>query len=627
MALENIGYVEILAGAIVIYFLIVVHQWHHWRVRKAITRTWPVIGMLPGLFHNISRLHDFATEILKKSRGTLEFKGPWFADLDFIITCDPSNIQHILNTNFANYPKGEEFREVFDVLGDGILNVDSDLWRLQRKMFQLWSRRHKNYVSFIARTIQRKMMDELIPFLDRVSETGLDQVNLNRDYYVASNDGVVLLTQQVDLQEAFQRMITFDNAILLIFGINPASHSFKLSKVEYQKAFEDIQQAVFLRHVLPQSCWKLQRWLQIGGEGKLMKARKIFDEFMFRCISIKQEELSRNKSENEEDQDSFGMLTIYMEEKENPYAIKFLKDVALNFVGAARDTLTASLTWFFWLVATHPNVETKILEEIKERLPANMLDHGGYCGGSFGAEELNKLIYLQAALHETFRLYPPIPFNHRTADKVDTLPSGHHVKEKTRVLLSLYSTGRMEEIWGGDCYEFKPERWISEQGGFVYVPFHKYPMFNGGPRTCLGKDMTLVQMKIVAITLLRSYCFQVVEGHPISPDLTVTLYMKHGLKIQLRLEIITRRWTSISDRSASRRATPPAPSQLRAWLGIVAREEQPRGGLDTSPFSAKLTRPPVDFPTTTSAYPSLGRAPPSCSCRKAPPFTGVGEFL
>ncbi|PON41558.1 Cytochrome P450, E-class, group I [Parasponia andersonii] len=425
MALENIGYVEILAGAIVLYFLFVVHQWHHWRVRKAITRTWPVIGMLPRLFHNISRLHDFATEILKKSRGTLEFKGPWFADLDFIITCDPSNIQHILNTNFANYPKGEEFREVFDVLGDGILNVDSDLWRLQRKMFQ---------------TIQRKVMEELIPFLDLVSETGLGQ-------------------------------------------------------------------AVFLPHVLPQSCWKLQRWLQIGGEGKLIKARKIFDEFMFRCISIKQEEPSRNKSENEEDQDNFGMLTIYMEEKENPYAIKFLMDVALNFVGAARDTLTASLTWFFWLVATHPDVETKILEEIKGKLSAKLLDHDGYCGGSFGAEELNTLIYLQAALYETFRLYPPIPFNHRTAAKVDALPSGHHVKEKIR-----------------------PERWISVQGGFVYVPFHKYPMFNGGPRTCLGKDMTLIQMKIVAITLLRSYCFQVVEGHPISPNLTVTLYMKHRLK-------------------------------------------------------------------------------------------------
>ncbi|KAM6549748.1 hypothetical protein CsatB_021424 [Cannabis sativa] len=494
MALENIGYLEgALGGAVMVYFLATIHHW--WRDRNAVLMAWPVVGMLPKLLLNASNVHDFATEILRKSGGTFVFKGPsWFTtDLDFIITCDPSNLQHILNSNFSNYPKGEEFRQVFDVLGDGILNVDSDLWRLQRKMFQLWSTRHKNFVSFIANTMHHKMVDHFIPFLHHLSQTRL----------------------QVDLQESFQRMITFDNAILLSLGLNPASHShmFQLPQLEYQKAFEDIHKAVFQRHILPQTLWKLQRWLKIGAERKLAQGREMFDQFMLRCISLKQQQqlmITNNSNENDDEAD-FGLLSIYLEE-----------NMALNFMSAARDTLTSSLTWFFWLVATHPLVEAKIIEEIN-RCNINTTT-------CLGAEELNKFIYLQAALYETFRLYPPIPFNHRSADKDDILPSGHHVRKKQRVLLSFYSTGRMEEIWGKDCLEFKPERWITEEKGFVYVPSHKYPIFNGGPRTCIGKDMVLIQMKVAAISILSKYSFQVVEGHdPISLSLTISLNMKSGL--------------------------------------------------------------------------------------------------
>lgn len=146
---------------------------HHRRQNKdAVVTSWPIISMLPGFLRNVLPLHDFVTEILEKSGGTFQFKGPWFcADhLNFIITSDPLNVHHVLNKNFGNYPKGPEFREVFEPLGDGILNVDSDLWRLQRKMFHLWDKRQRKF-EVAARTIQRKVVDGLIPFLDRASET------------------------------------------------------------------------------------------------------------------------------------------------------------------------------------------------------------------------------------------------------------------------------------------------------------------------------------------------------------------------------------------------------------------------------------------------------------------------
>ncbi|KAF4373265.1 hypothetical protein G4B88_007278 [Cannabis sativa] len=496
----------LIIGVVVLFgVIIIIHHW--WRNRNAILTNWPILGMLPTLVYNLPRLHEFITEVMTKSGGTFEFKGPLFSGMDFILTCHPLNLQHIYTTKFSNYPKGEEFREVLDPLGDGIINVDSDLWRLQRKMFQLWTRTHHNFDSFVATTLHKKLLNDLIPFLDQAAETRI----------------------QVDLQETLQRLITFDNAILFIFGLDLTSYSFKSSKLEYQKAFNEMQQIVFHRHILPKSYWKLQRWLQIGNERKLKLAREKFDEFIYQCISLKREQMSHTIN-NSDEEANLGMLTIYMKEKEKPYSDEFLRDVAFSFLAAARDTLNVGLCWFFWLLATHPNIETKILEEMKNKLGTNYNNLDYYYKNT---EELSKLVYLQATIYETFRLYPSIPFNHRTPTKEDVFPSGDRVKAKQMVLTCAYTTGRMEEVWGKDCLEFKPERWISEKGEFVFVPSHKFPAFHVGPRTCLGKDMALVQMKVMALTLLKNYQFHVVEGHLVCPVVGIVINMKYGLKIMI----------------------------------------------------------------------------------------------
>ena len=93
--------------------------------------------------------------------------------------------------------------------------------------------------------------------------------------------------------------------------------------------------------------------------------------------------------------------------------------------------------------------------------------------------------------------------------------------------------GRMESIWGQDCLEFKPERWISERGGIVHVPSFKFITFNAGARTCLGKDISFIQMKIIASAIIWNYRVQVVEGHPISPSISVILHMKNGLMVMI----------------------------------------------------------------------------------------------
>ncbi|KAL6208705.1 hypothetical protein ACLB2K_019651 [Fragaria x ananassa] len=73
--------------------------------------------------------------------------------------------------------------------------------------------------------------------------------------------------------------------------------------------------------------------------------------------------------------------------------------------------------------------------------------------------------------------------------------------------------GRMEKIWGKDWAEFRPERWLelemaADKWRFVAKDVFSYPVFQAGPRVCLGKEMAFLQMKRVVVGVLK--WFQVV---------------------------------------------------------------------------------------------------------------------
>ena len=214
------------------------------------------------------------------------------------------------------------------------------------------------------------------------------------------------------------------------------------------------------------------------------------DHFIYTNIESRRKEL-RKCSKNKEMVDL--LTTLIKEDKGSQVVVhddKFLRDVAFNLFVAGIDTITSALTWLFYLIATHPLVEAKILEEIKENFGTINVEK------KLGIDELKNLVYLHGAICDALRLFPPIPFERKQAIKGDILPSGYIVNPNTIILFFLYSMGRFEEIWGKDCLEFKLERWISERGGIVHIPSYKFISYNVGPRTCLGKELSFIQIKM-----------------------------------------------------------------------------------------------------------------------------------
>ncbi|KAG2244525.1 hypothetical protein Bca52824_093612 [Brassica carinata] len=472
---------------------------------------WPFLGMIPGLLVEIHRVYDFITEILEVTNLTYLCKGPCYAGLDMLVTVDPSNIHHIMSSNFSNYPKGPEFKKLFDVLGDGIFNADSELWKDLRKSAQSMMM-HPEFQRFSLATSLSKLEKGLVPLLDHVAKEKL----------------------VVNLEDVFQRF-TFDTTCVLATGYDPGCLSVEMPEIEFARALDDAEEAIFFRHVKPEILWKMESFIGLGDEKKMTKARKTFDRVCSKYIASKRDEVSLGVT-NMGSQD---LLTSYMNLETTKYKLlnpsddRFLRDTILTFMLAGRDTTGSGLTWLFWLLFKFPEAMDKIRQEIKTVLsPKTKTDADDDSGSdSFNPQELKKLVYLHGAICEALRLYPPVPFQHKSPTKTDVLPSGHIVEANSKILFCLYSLGRMKTVWGEDASEFKPERWVSESGKSVHEPSYKFLSFNAGPRTCLGKEVALTQMKSVAVKIIQNYEIKLVDGQKIEPAPSVILHTKHGLKV------------------------------------------------------------------------------------------------
>ncbi|KAI3727638.1 hypothetical protein L6452_16256 [Arctium lappa] len=476
-------------------------------------RVWPLLGSLPGLIQNANRMHDWIADNLRTCGGTYQTcisPIPFLARKQGLVTvtCDPKNLEHILKVKFDNYPKGPTWQSVFhDLLGEGIFNSDGDTWLFQRKTAAL-EFTTRTLRQAMARWVSRAIKLRFCPILKTAQLEG----------------------KPVDLQDLLLRL-TFDNICGLAFGKDPQTLSPGLPENSFASAFDRATEATLQRFILPESIWKLKKWLRLGMEVELSKSLRHVDDYLTAVINTRKLELI-NKTDGGTPHDD--LLSRFMKKKE-AYSDTFLQHVALNFILAGRDTSSVALSWFFYLVIKNPRVETKILTEICTVLKETRgSDTCKWLDEPLVFEEVDRLTYLKAALSETLRLYPSVPEDSKHVAADDILPDGTVVPAGSAITYSIYSTGRMKFIWGDDVLEFRPERWFSGDGKkFENKDQFRFVSFNAGPRICLGKDLAYLQMKSIAAAVLLRHRLTVVAGHRVEQKMSLTLFMKYGLMVDL----------------------------------------------------------------------------------------------
>nr|WDD38941.1 cytochrome P450 [Fagopyrum tataricum] len=248
--------------------------------------------------------------------------------------------------------------------------------------------------------------------------------------------------------------------------------------------------------------WKLKRLLCIGSEKRLKEAIRTIDQFAFEIIRSKEEESTVPSVNSEEKLDllsRFMRSNVELEFKTPEERRKFYRDIIVSFILAGKDSTLVAFTWFFWFISGHRHCERQIYEEISAATAARSSGER-----NLNYDDLKSFNYLHAALSESLRLFPPVPGNSRLAVNDDTLPDGTRIRGGWVVDYSIYAMGRMEKVWGSDCLEFRPQRWLDGERNFQVCEQFKYPVFHGGPRICLGKDMAYVQMKVVVVSCALS---------------------------------------------------------------------------------------------------------------------------
>lgn len=387
-----------------------------------IPKSYPLVGSFFAALANRHRFIQWMTPILQNSpSATFVLKR---LNSVQVITANPANVQHILKTQFQNYPKGIEFRTtLFDFLGDGIFNADGDKWKFQRQVSS-HEFNTKSLRKFVETVVETELSDRLIPILSDA----------------AANKTVL------DLQDILQRF-AFDNICKIAFGYDPEYLLPSLPQAEFARAFDDAVRIGAERFREPlRIFWKIKRLLNIGSQKRLQVAISQVREFAENIIIEKKKELKEKISPDE----SMDLLSRFL--SSGQYDDNFVRDIVISFILAGRDTTSAVMTWFFWLLSRNPEAETQILSEIREKSDAPVF------------EDIKDMVFTHASLCESMRFYPPVPLDGKLADNDDVWPDGTVIKKGTRVTYHSYAMGRMQSIWGSDWAEYKPERGIMTSG-------------------------------------------------------------------------------------------------------------------------------------------------------------------
>jgi cytochrome P450 len=451
-----------------------------------------VLGCLVEFYRNRRRLLDWYTGLLAASPSQTVVVARLGARRT-VVTANPANVEHLLKANFGNYPKGKPFTEVLgDLLGGGIFNADGEPWRAQRKLVshEFTARALREQV---GAALEAEARARLVPALDAAAASG----------------------GEVDVQELL-RQFAFNVICRVSLGADPGDET-ALPLSRLAAAFDAAAAIIARRGAAPvATVWKAKRALGVGSERRLREEVEVIHEAITELVR-------RERKKNRSRDDLVSRMAAA------GYGDEAIRDMVISFIMAGRDTTSSALTWFFWLMTRHRDVEDEVLGELESASRAFGRD-----GVGVDLDVSRRMRVLHAALCETMRLHPPLAWDSKHAAEADVLPDGTRVERGDRVTYFPYGMGRMEAIWGADAGEFRPRRWLAPPQDEGVSPF-KFPVSQGGPRTCLGKEMAFLQMKFVASAVLRRFELQAVdEGRsPVFVPL-LTAHMAGGLKVTVR---------------------------------------------------------------------------------------------
>jgi cytochrome P450 len=216
--------------------------------------------------------------------------------------------------------------------------------------------------------------------------------------------------------------------------------------------------------------------------------------------------------------DLLSMLMLARDDDGKPMTEQQLRDEVITLLLAGHETTALALSWTWYLLAQHPEVDAKLAAELREVL-----------GGRVpGVSDLPRLRYTEQVVTETMRLYPPAWGFGREA-LADCEIGGYTIPAGTTVIVSPWVSHRNPHYFQ-DPTAFRPERWDNDFAAtlprFAYIPF------GGGPRICIGNRFAMMEAVLILATVAQRFRLELQSDQPVVPMPSITLRPKDGVWVK-----------------------------------------------------------------------------------------------
>ncbi|KAL4583644.1 hypothetical protein LXL04_008225 [Taraxacum kok-saghyz] len=249
-------------------------------------------------------------------------------------------------------------------------------------------------------------------------------------------------------------------------------------------------------------------WLDLGGHEKAMK--KAAHELDIMAGKWLDEHRRKRESEEAFEDKDFMDVMISTVEKGGfgDYdADTIIKSTCMVLIASSADTTTVMLTWVLSLLLNNHNSLRKAQEEIDKVVGKDR---------QINESDITNLVYLQAIVKETLRLYPAGRLGGMREFTEDCTVAGYHVPKGTWLMVNLWKLQQDPEIWS-EASEFRPERFLGGNLKNIDVKGTNFELipFGAGRRSCPGMGLALQMLHLGLGGLLQNFDITTPDDGPI----------------------------------------------------------------------------------------------------------------
>jgi cytochrome P450 len=431
------------------------------------------IGGLPLTQYISFRINPLGWLYNTHKKGDMVVINPNHPEPSFVVY-SPEVIKEILTIKDHKFEKGNSSRVFSKSLGNGLLTSEGNEHQRQRKLIQ--PAFHKK---------------RIVSYGDVVSQYTTELLSDWKEGEIRSiNQEMMNLTLRV--------------IVKTLFGLDIQTQSDEITKA-VNDIIEKSAQSLFLP-------FSFLDWIPTSMNKKYFNGIKVLDDLAEQLVE-------QGKTESNGDH-LLSMLLQTKYEDGTPLSQKEIRDQVVTFVIAGHETTANVLSWVWFLLSQHPEVERKFHAEVDSVLQ----------GKEPSFEHVPQLTYTTQIVQEVLRLYPAAWIILREA-KEEVEISGHTFQKGSSFLISPYAIHR-HPIFFDHADEFHPERFEKDQASstlnYTYFPF------GAGPRGCIGSQFAMMESILIMATMGQRFTLQLAQpAENIEPEPLLSLRIKNGVRMKV----------------------------------------------------------------------------------------------